>query len=185
MAKLNKEYKWRMEGMLYAHKIVTEKGLDALVDEIKMRGIMKLDIWMTQEDATWAHKTLAKELYQSIITTVLYALNDSFGFGKKRLHNFKRKFDKLTTNVEDLNWHGEHYVRFRDYAKELNEKYDMGLDLARIDAAEDIKNKKNEAYHRLDLEGTCNFLKNEGFEEAAICLEEKVANLRKLGDLND
>lgn len=179
MAKLNKEYKWRMEGMLYAHKIATEKGLEALTDEIKMRGIMKLDIWMTQEDAARAHEFLALNLYQTIMTTVLAALNNTFGFGKKRLKEFKAEYDTLASNVADLNWHGEHYVRFRDYAKELNEKYDIGLDLARIDAIEDNNNENNKTYRKLDLRETCEFLKREGYEDAAACLESKVNDFRK------
>lgn len=39
MAKADREFYWRMQGMLYALKIVKEKGQDALETEIRMRNV--------------------------------------------------------------------------------------------------------------------------------------------------
>ena len=41
MAKVNKEYEARMQGMIYACNLAEKEGLEALKNDIKMRGITK------------------------------------------------------------------------------------------------------------------------------------------------
>ena len=45
MAKITKEFQWRMEGMVAAYKIVEEKGIEELKKELKMRNFLKIDVW--------------------------------------------------------------------------------------------------------------------------------------------
>lgn len=134
MAKATKEFEWRMQGMLYAHKIVKEQGVEALDKEIKMRGRLKLDIWVTNE----RFSQLSGNLYCSILCTMLYAIHDLFGFGEKRLKRLKKHFDKLAWDIQNLDYLCEHYVRFEDYAVYLNDRYHMDLDADRMAALQDI-----------------------------------------------
>ena len=38
MGKINKEFQWRMQGILHAREVVSKDGLEGLDKEIKMRG---------------------------------------------------------------------------------------------------------------------------------------------------
>lgn len=63
MKKSNKEFEARMQGMLFAHKIAMERGLDELEKEIKLRGILKLDIWADKKEVDELYDTLSTNLY--------------------------------------------------------------------------------------------------------------------------
>ena len=54
MAK-DKEFEWRMQGMVYACRMAQEKGIEYLVNDIKRRGVTKIDLYCTQEkiDELW------------------------------------------------------------------------------------------------------------------------------------
>lgn len=80
-----------MQGMLYAHKIVMERGLDELEKDIKMRGVLKLDIWADKKEVDALYDTLSTNLYQHMLVTVMYSLNNEYGFGKDRLERFKKR----------------------------------------------------------------------------------------------
>lgn len=174
MAKVNKEYKWRMEGMLYALKIAEEQGIDALRREIKTRGIMKLDIWARKEDVENLEFELSTNLYNNMLSTMMYTLHDVFGFAKGRLDKLKDAFDRNVGNIFNLDWVGDNYVRFEDYGKYLNEKYGYNFDVDRIAACGDVQLEKMPDYKRLDREETLEELKRGGFAEASEWLEKRI-----------
>lgn len=174
MAKVNKEYKWRMEGMLYALKIAEEKGIDELRKEIKMRGILKLDIWAKKEDVENLEFELSTNLYNNMMSTMLFTLHDVFGFAKVRLDKLKDAFDRNVGNIFNLDWVGNNYVRFEEYAIYLNKKYDYNFDVERIAACGEVQMEKMPDYKRLDRTETIEDLKNGGFVEAAEWLEKRI-----------
>lgn len=174
MAKTDKTFQWRMEGMLFAHKILQEKGADALEKEIKLRNFLKLDVWARMEDVRELENTLSTNLYNSFVSTMLYTIHDEFGFGKTRLQRLKESFDRKVENIFDLDWLGEHYVRFEDYAKYLESEYDFKFDVARIAALQDVADEKNDRVGMLDPLTTIAELKEHGFEDAAKWLEGKI-----------
>lgn len=174
MAKTDKTFQWRMEGMLFAHKILQEKGADALEKEIKLRNYLKLDVWARMEDVRELENTLSTNLYNSFVSTMMYTIHDEFGFGKSRLQRLKESFDRKIENIFDLDWLGQHYVRFEDYAKYLEAEYDFKFDVARIAALQDITDESNEKFRKLDPETTVKELREHGFLDASKWLEEKI-----------
>lgn len=41
MAKMNKDYELRMQGMIYASNIVSKKGVEGLKEDIRIRNVLK------------------------------------------------------------------------------------------------------------------------------------------------
>lgn len=174
MAKIDKLFQARMEGMLFAHKIVKEKGLEALTKEIKMRNILKLDLWARKGEIEEAHNNIATNCYQTVMVTMLYTLCDTFGFGKGRLHKFKNAFDKHTENIVDLDRWGEHYATFQEYAKFLAEKHEFDFDKEMIKEIEINTDSNNPFYKRCEFSGIYDLLVANGYEDAAVFLAEKI-----------
>lgn len=50
MSKLSKEEIGRREGMAYAYKLVKEKGIEALEEDLRMRNIYNIPIRVTKDD---------------------------------------------------------------------------------------------------------------------------------------
>lgn len=175
MAKISKEFQWRMEGMIAAYKIVTEKGLDGLKKEMQMRNFLKVDLWAKKGEVEALHRTVAENVYVSMLTTVMFILHDTFGFGKKRMDLMKSEFDKKVKNIEDLDWMGEHYVRFEDYAVYLNKKFGYEFDVERLAALQDLQDEQDKRVRRCDVDQVVKELRANGFEDAAAWLEKKVS----------
>lgn len=169
-----KEYKWRREGMLYAHKIVKEGGLEALDKEIKMRGFLKLDIWAKKEDVEHLQRELGTNLYNSMLSTMFFTLHDLFGFAGKRLHKLKDGFDKNVGNIFNLDWVGNNYLRFEDYAVYVNENFGFNFEASRIAALHDLQLEGQEGHKRLDRASTVEWLRDNGFPDAAAALEKEI-----------
>ena len=173
MAK-DKEFEWRMQGMVYACRTAQEKGIDYLVQEIKRRGVTKVDLYCTDKvlDDTW--NGISENIFNNILITALYVLHNQYGFGKDRLNKFLDAFQKATDTLLDLDYMGEHYATLEDYAVELNEKYKMGLDVNRAAACMDVADKKNPEYKNYKhVNGIINALRLAGYEDGAEFLERK------------
>lgn len=161
--------------MLYAHKIVKEGGFEALDKEIKLRNFLKLDIYTPIEEAKKFHEMISQNCYQSMLSAFMFTLRDAFGFGEKRLKRLKREFDKNISNLFDLTWYGDHFVRFEDYAKVLNEECNMDFDIARIEVLQDLQDEQDTRFGALRLKTACKELREHGFEDAAEWLENKAS----------
>ena len=179
MAKVNKEYQARMDGMLFAHKIVKEQGLEALTKEIKMRNILKLDLWARKGEIEEAHNNIATNCYQTVLVTMLYTLHDAFGFGKSRLHKFKDAFDKYTEDIVNLDRWGEHYASFQEYAKFLSESYDFDFNKEMIKEIEANTDSNNPFFKRCEFSGVYDLLVANGYEDAAVFLAEKIIDSKE------
>ena len=118
---------------------------------------------------------LSANLYNNMITAVCYTLNDNFGFGAKRIQNFKKEFDKNIQSALDLDYMGEHYVKLEDYAVELNEKFNMGIDVSRVSMCQDYYDKEDYKFQTCKVERVLKELRENGFKEAADFLEKKMS----------
>ena len=183
MAKIDKEYKARMDGMIYAYKVAEEKGVEALKKEIMNRGFFKLDISMPMDYAEKVHEFIGTNVYNSVISTVLWVLKKHKGYGTKRLKEFKELYDQEAYNLMDLNWHGEHYVTLENRALELNRDHGFNFDLARVAVLQREDDGNNPQYKKLDLDGTCQDLEHGGYPEAAEYLRTHIKWLR--GEISD
>lgn len=179
MAKVNKEYQARMDGMLFAHKVVKEQGLEALTKEIKMRNILKLDLWARKGEIEEAHNNIATNCYQTVLVTMLYTLHDTFHFGKNRLHKFKDAFDKYTEDIVNLDRWGEHYVTFQEYAKFLSENYDFDFNKEMIKEIEINTDSNNPFFKRCEFSGIFDLLMANGYEDAAVFLADKIISSKE------
>lgn len=175
MARQTKEAQWRMEGMLYAHKIVSEGGIEALEKDIKMRNYLKVDIWAKKGDVENLEMELSTNLYNSMMSTMMFTLHDTFGFAKVRLQRLKEAFDKNVGNIFDLDWLGNNYVRFEDYAKYCNEEFGFNFDVDRIAVMNDLECEKLPGWKKFDRDTTIKELRENGFADAANWLEKKLA----------
>ena len=109
-----------------------------------------------------------------MITTVVWVLHDTFGFGQKRLQQFMTEFDKAAANLMSLDYMGEHYVTLEDYAVELNQKYNLGLDVIKATLATDMADKQDARVGNVDkVTGIINALRLAGHENAAAYLKSK------------
>lgn len=174
MAKRDKEYEARMQGMLYALNVAKEHGVDYLEKEIKKRGIIKSPLAYTDKQIDEFWEQLSANLYATMTCVTGMVLHSAFGFGKQRLQKFREEFLDATNKTIDLDWLGEHYVTLEDYAIELNEKYDLGLDVARIAVCQESHDKGNTKYKMADISRVLTELKEHGFEDAAEFLERKM-----------
>lgn len=174
MAKRDKEYEARMQGMLYALNMVKEHGVDYLEKEIKKRGVIKSPLAYTDKQIDEFWEQLSANLYATMTCVTGMVLHDEFGFGKQRLHKFREEFRKTTNASLNLDWLGGHYTTLEDYAVYLNEKYDLGLDVARIAVCQESHDKGNAKYKMADMSHVLAELKEHGFEDAAEFLERKM-----------
>lgn len=62
MGKINKEFQWRMQGILHAREVVSKDGLEGLDKEIKMRGFMQAPLVYSKVDCGW-NGELSTDLY--------------------------------------------------------------------------------------------------------------------------
>lgn len=90
MSKLSKEEIGRREGMAYAYKLVKEKGIEALEEDLRMRNIYNIPIRVNKEDL----KKVDERLTSFILLECLVTLRDYFEFGRQRALKFKDCFEK-------------------------------------------------------------------------------------------
>ena len=174
MSKRDKEYEARMQGMLYAVNVVKESGLEALEKDINKRGVLKAPLAYTDKQIDEFWKQLSENLYATMTCVTGMVLHDEFGFGKQRLHKFREEFQKATNASLDLDWLGGHYTELGDYAVYLNERYGLGLDVARIAACQESHDEKEKACRMANLDRILSELKENGFKDAAKFIEGKM-----------
>ena len=174
MAKVDKEYTWRRQGMTHALEVVRENGIEALAKEVKMRGFTRVPLGV--QDSEWRRfvDVISTNLYNMTITTAAMALHDGFGFGKDRLRKWKSVFDKKVEHAMNIDWLGEHYVSFEDYANYLNELYDVGIDINVLARVQKTNDALIPGYRQASVDRILEILKDGGFNEAAEYLDKKV-----------
>lgn len=69
---------------------------------------------------------------------------------------------------------GEHYVELKDYAIELNKKYNLGIDVDLIAACQDAHDEKDEKYRMAKLDIILKELESNGYKDAAEFLQGKI-----------
>ena len=93
------------------------------------------------------------------------------------MKKFRGFYDEAVRNTLDLDFMGEHYVKMQDYAVELNEQYNMDLDVNLVAFCEDSFDEKNPNYTDYEyLDGIIRTLRIAGYDDAAQFLEDKKVN---------
>lgn len=94
--------------------------------------------------------------------------------GATRIKRFKEAFDKNVQSTLDLDYMGEHYVRLEDYAVELNEKFNMGINVERVAACQNSYDEEDEKYLTCKVDRVIQELMGGGYSEAADFLRAKL-----------
>lgn len=170
----DKFYEARICGYIAAFKKAKEEGLEALERDIKKRNIIKADLNIPERSMDELFGELSRNLYHNTMTAVGWTLHDVYGFGKKRIQDFKKSLDKTVQDTLDLDYMGEHYVKLEDYAIELNERYDIGINIDRIAVCTESYDEKDPKYRTCKVDKVIKELKENNFLEAAAFLERKL-----------
>ena len=169
MGKIDKEQKARMDGMAYALKIATEKGIDGLENEIKARGILGVNLTVDSKTLRESYESMCTTLFQNMKTVFLQVLIKELGFGEKRLKKINKAYEEKTMELFEFDPYGEHYVTFEDMARELKEKYHMDIE---VETVKENQESFDERKDRRILPNIIKLLEHENQHEAADVLRE-------------
>lgn len=170
----DKDFELRMSGMNYALEIAKKDGVEGLEKEVMKRGLFKVPFSYTQTQRDNFLREVSHNLYMNMMATFAYALNLEFGFGKERLIRLRKTVSDLVEDVFDLDYMGERYVRLEDYATEMNERYDLGLDVDIISDCQKLQDTKENGYHFAEVERIIQVLESDGYKDAAEFLKTKI-----------
>lgn len=174
MAKADKEYTWRMQGMTHALEVAKKSGIDGLEKEVRIRGFLNMPTGMTVTQKDTFVEYVTRNLYATVTTAAAMALHDVFGFGRTRLQKWKADFDEKAENATNLDWAGEHFVTMEDYATYLNEQFQLSIDEERVAGCQSNYDNTNKDFRKASVERILDLLKNGGYQEAADFLDKKV-----------
>lgn len=109
----NKEESARREGMAYALRIAKEKGIEALEKELEFRNITNIPIKLSKGQVEAFVEETKNTIFDTVLLMSCYSLRDAFGFGNKRLMDFKNKFSEYTESLSDG------YMQWQEIAEHL------------------------------------------------------------------
>ena len=97
----NKEMVYRNDGMAFALRIAKEKGVDALEKEVKFRNASMLPSGVTEKALMECLNNSKAQILDTVLIMSLNVLRDQFGFGSKRLSDFKERFNRYSECLAD------------------------------------------------------------------------------------
>lgn len=145
-------------------------GIEALEEEVRFRNATKLQIDIDTKKADKIYRDMLEKMYATYTTACYWTLNNLWHHGKKGLRAFKDEFDSHVLTLNMVDYYGERYVRFKDMAKELNEKYDLRIDMDRVEDVDTLNDRAMDM--RASIPAIYELLKGNGHEEAAGFLKE-------------
>lgn len=94
MGKVDNYAAGRSAGMILAHDIVKEGGIEALRKEIKFRNISGINVGISQKELDDRTDKIKKRTLDTVLVMAVAVLRDEFDFGKKRCSRFIERFNK-------------------------------------------------------------------------------------------
>lgn len=94
MSKTDDLAQGRIEGMIYAERIVSKDGLEGLQEEIKKRGYSGISINVSHKEMEKATSQMRNMMMDTIMAMSMGILHDEFGYGHDRLQRFVDKFQE-------------------------------------------------------------------------------------------
>lgn len=94
MGKVDNYAAGRSAGMILAHDIVKEGGIEALRKEIKFRNISGINVGISQKELDDQTDKIKKRTLDTVLVMAVAVLRDEFDFGKKRCSRFIERFNK-------------------------------------------------------------------------------------------
>lgn len=127
MAKMSKEEQARREGIAYAYRVAKEKGVEGLALDIKNRGITDCPVGISNKDMEKFVENVKFNTMDTVLIVVACTLQDEFGFGKKRIDRFIKRFN-LKAAVLD-----EGYATWDDFKEQLVSELNLHLTIRNND----------------------------------------------------
>lgn len=88
MARQDKDFMLRMQGMIYAYRVAKESGVEALGKDIRKRNITNAPMKFSSRQIDEFYKFISQNVYTNMLAVMCWTLYDSFGFGKKKTGAF-------------------------------------------------------------------------------------------------
>ena len=172
----DKLYEARMQGMIHAANIVKEGGLEALENDIKMRNIYSVPLNISESQFRDLTKTIGQGSKAMIFTILFTVLDEDFEFKEEDMKKFADMFNKRFNDAMEMDFMGEHYVTFADYAELLQEKYgDLMVDIERVRTEETGFDEHNPKFRNTRwIKGVIATLRLHGYEDAAVFFEKRL-----------
>lgn len=123
MNKMREYERGREDGLLLAHKIVKQGGIEALEKEIKFRGCTGIRTSLACKDLDKASEKIKEMTMDTFTIMGIAALHDEFGFGEKRCQRWMDKF------AEGANYLEEGLATWQDYIQSIKEELNLTLDI--------------------------------------------------------
>lgn len=123
MNKMREYERGREDGLLLAHKIVKEGGIEALDKEIRFRGCTGIRTSLACKDLDKASEKIKEMTMDTFTIMGIAALHDEFGFGQKRCQKWMDKF------AEGANYLEEGLATWQDYIQSIKEELNLTLEI--------------------------------------------------------
>ena len=101
MGKIDAKMEGRTEGLELALRIVREGGAEALEREMKHRRVTGIKVPVDHREMDKAAQKIKEQILDTVLAMSIMVLRDEFGFGKKRLDQFKARFSLKTECMND------------------------------------------------------------------------------------
>lgn len=101
MGKIDAKMEGRTEGLELALRIVKEGGAEALEREMKHRRVTGIKVPVDHREMDKAAQKIKEQILDTVLAMSIMVLRDEFGFGKKRLDQFKVRFNLKTECMND------------------------------------------------------------------------------------
>lgn len=136
----------------------------AACDELRRRTGMKCNIAVGKAEHDASMMAIQEAVSNTYLTMVYTTLHDVYGFGEKRLKQFKHEFDAMTMTAYSTDPLGRRYFSVSDCAQAMNDLYNMGIDISVVEETENDVDQIKTRYTRVD--DVFAFLHKNGFNEA-------------------
>lgn len=164
-ANYNKMMEDRISGMTYAWDFIKQNGMEAFENELRFRKATFVQLEVDKERCDKIFDECITRMYNTFITAVVKVLNEKYGFGGKRLHEFFKHFNELCEDMCLTDCYGERYFTMADYAKEYNDKYNLHIDLQAVKTVDNLNDKC--INHSIDMSAVEEMLRATGYKDAA------------------
>ena len=120
MAKTNEYMAGREDGLQLALRIVKEKGIEGLEEEIRFRNITGIHTLLDKKSLDTATKKIKEMTIDTFTVLSVATLRDEFDFGKKRCERF---IDRMNLKAECLL---DDMVTWQDFIDNIEEEMIRG-----------------------------------------------------------
>ena len=127
MAKTKESMAGREDGLQLALRIVKEKGIEGLEEEIRFRNITGIHTLLDKKSLDTATKKIKEMTVDTFTVLSVATLRDEFDFGKKRCERF---IDRMNLKAECLL---DDMVTWQDFIDNIEEEMGIKLRIRRND----------------------------------------------------